>query len=376
VIRTADAVVVGGGVIGCAVARELARRGARTVVLERGEVGAEATAAAAGMVAPQAECERPGPVLTLGLASRARYPTWVAALEAESGLDVEYVADGIVYAALDAADARTLAARARWQRTAGLRVERLRAAEARRLVPALARQARWALHFPDDHRVDSERLGRAVGLAARRAGARILETTAAVRVRARRGRVVGVETRAGVIATPAAVNAAGAWAAELAVPPEVPPPPIFPVRGQMLVLRGEPGALARPLYSRRGYLGPRRDGRILAGSTLERAGFEKRVTVAAAAAILRAAQALAPGLGALTLERVYAGLRPAAPDHRPILGAAPELEGLFYATGHYRSGILLAPATAEAVADLVLEGRTALPVAGTSPARFGRRRAP
>jgi glycine oxidase len=376
-MRSADAVVVGGGLIGCAIARELARRGVRTALVERGVVGAEATRAAAGMVAPQAECERRGPVLSLGLASRARYAAWIAAVEAESGIDVEYATDGIVYAVLDDADARTLAARARWQRAAGLRVERLRATDARRLVPALSPRARWALHFPDDHRVNNERLGPAVGVAARRAGVRVLEGVTALRVRARRRRLAGLETSAGTIPSPAVVNAAGAWAGFLALPAGVAPPPVFPVRGQMLVLRGEPRALRRPLYSRRGYLVPRRDGRILAGSTLERAGFDKRVTAGAAAEILAALRALAPGLGALTLEGAYAGLRPGTPDRRPILGAAPGLEGLYYATGHYRSGILLAPATAVAIADLVLEGRTALPLAGMAPARFvraGRRR--
>ena len=183
--RTADVVVVGGGVIGCAVARELARRGARTIVVERGEVGAEATRAAAGMVAPQAESSGPGPLLRLGIASRERYAAWTEALAAESGVDVEYRTDGIVYAALTAADVRVLAARARWQRAAGLRVERL--AHPRRLVPALGPRVRMALHFPDDHRVNNERLATALAVAARRAGVAVLERTPVVAVRARRG---------------------------------------------------------------------------------------------------------------------------------------------------------------------------------------------
>ena len=162
-IRTADVVVAGGGLIGCAVARELARRGARTVVVERGEVGEEASRAAAGMVAPQAECERRGPVLTLGVLSRARYGAWVAAVEAESGIDVEYCSDGILYVALTPGDERVLAARARWQRAAGLRVRRLGLGQARRLVPSLARPVRAVLHFPDDHRVNNEGLFYATG---------------------------------------------------------------------------------------------------------------------------------------------------------------------------------------------------------------------
>jgi glycine oxidase len=369
VIRTADAVVVGGGLIGCAVGRELARRGARVAIVERGAVGAEASTAAAGMIAPQAESPGPGPLLRLGVLSRARYRAWVAALAEESGVDPEYTASGIVYVALDAADVRVLAARARWQQAEGLRVERLGARAARRLVPGLTPRVRMALYFVDDHPIDNARLVVAAARAAQRAGAALLVHTPALAVVARRGRVAGLETPAGTIATPIVVNAAGAWAGLLGLPAGVRPPRVFPVRGQVVVLRGAPGALARPVYSRRGYVVPRADGRVLAGSTLERAGFEKRVTAGAASAILAAALAMVPGLAALTVERAYAGLRPGTPDQLPLLGPAPDLPGLFYATGHYRSGILLAPVTAEAIADLVLAGRTALPVAAMRPRR-------
>jgi len=375
VIRTADVVVVGGGVIGCAVARELARRGVRrVVVVERGGPGEEATRAAAGMVAPQAECDAPGPVLRLGLVSRARWSDWSAALGEESGVDVHYRRDGIVYAALSAADERVLGARARWQRAAGLRVERIDAVAARRLAPGLSPGLRSALFFPDDHRVDNERLGVAVARAAERAGATIVASTPVLAVRARRGRVRGVTTARGAIEAPIVVNAAGAWAAALRLPAGVVPPPVFPVRGQMLVLRPTTRVVARPVYSRRGYLVRRPDGRLLAGSTLERVGYERRVTVEAVAWLLAAAQALVPALATATLEGTYAGFRPGTPDRRPILGPVPGLAGLFHATGHYRSGILLAPATAEAIADMILTGRTALPLAGMDPGRFRRRR--
>jgi len=231
-----------------------------------------------------------------------------------------------------------------------------------------------ALHFPDDHRVNNERLVTALAVAARRAGAEVMERTPVTAVRARRGKVEGVDTGAGSIDAPVVVDAAGAWAGALGLPPGVSPPPVFPVRGQIIVLRGGLDAIPRPLYSRRGYVVPRVDGRVLAGSTLEDAGYEKRVTAGAAADILAAACAMAPALSGMTLETAYAGLRPATPDHRPIIGPAPGVAGLLYATGHYRSGILLAPITAQAIADLVVDGRTALPLAGMSPGRFVRRR--
>ncbi|MCW5893653.1 MAG: glycine oxidase ThiO [bacterium] len=367
----ADVVVLGGGIVGCAIARELARRGADVVVVERGEPAAEATRAAAGMVAPQAETDAAGPVLRLGVASRDRYPAWVTAIEAESGIDVAFRTDGILYVARWPGDARVLAARARWQRAAGLRVRQVSAAAARRRVPALPRDLPLALHFPDDHRVDNERLGAAVARAAERAGVRLRTHTAVRAIRARRGTVVGIDTDRGRLEARAVVNAAGAWAARIALPRGSAAPPVFPVRGQMLVLHA-PGALPLPLYSRRVYLVPRLDGRILVGATREPAELDKRVTLAGAATLLAAAHALVPGLGAAALVGHWAGLRPGTPDGRPILGPAPDLAGLWLATGHYRHGILLAPATAEAIADLVTGGRTALPIVGMAPRRFAR----
>jgi glycine oxidase len=369
-----DVVVAGGGLIGCAVARELARRGRRVVVIDRGPLGGEASSAAAGLVAPQAESPGPGPVLTLGVLSRARYDAWTSELAAESGIDVEYQTVGVVYAALTPADGRVLAARARWQRALGLRVDRLDPGAARRLVPGLPRRFPFALHFAEDRPINNERLVAAVALAAARAGATLMPHTELRAVRARRGRVSGVDTSAGPIDAAVVVHAMGAWAGAAVLPPGVAAPPVAPVRGQVVVLRGAPGALLRPVYSRRGYLVPRLDGRVLAGSTLEHVGFDKRVTAGAAASILAAGLAMVPSLGALSVERVYAGLRPWTPDHLPIIGTAPDLPGLVWATGHYRSGILLAPITAQAVADLVCEGGTSVPIRALRPDRFRRRR--
>jgi glycine oxidase len=325
------------------------------------------------MVAPQAETERPGPLLRLAVEGRRAYAELVARVRAETGIDVEYRTDGILYLALDDVEARVLSARARWQRRLGLRVTDLGPAAARRLCPVVSSRIALAVHFPDDHRVNNERLALAAGLAARRAGATLLERTRAIAVEARGGRVRGVRTDAGLVEAPVVVNAAGAWAAEVGLPPGVAPPPVFPVRGQMLVLRASTGELPLPVYSRRGYLVPRLDGRVLLGSTRERAGFDKRVTLGGAAGLLAAAVAMAPGLGDVTVEGAYAGLRPGTADELPILGAARDLPGLYYATGLYRSGILLAPVVATALADLIADGRTALPVAAFRPRQRPRR---
>jgi glycine oxidase len=367
--RMADAVVVGGGLVGCAVARALARRGLATVVLERGRVGGEASSAAAGLVAPQAECDAPGPLMTAGIASRRRYARFVAAIEAESDVDVAYRRDGILYVAPTAADAAALLARVRWQRAAGLRATRVGVALARRWVPWLPDRLTAAAHFPDDHRVDNERLAWAIGVAARRAGVRVIEGVTGIGVTASRGRVVRVATSRGAIATPLVVDAAGAWAAEIALPRGVARPRVRPVRGQIVVLRPRRGRLRMPLYAAHAYLVPRPDGRVLAGSTYEDVGFDKRVTAGAMARILGTALAMAPGLADATVEGSHAGLRPGTADGLPIVGRAPGVDGLFLATGLYRSGILLAPLVADAIADLALDGRTTLPIAAFDPAR-------
>lgn len=368
--RTADVVVIGGGLVGCATARALALRGLHVVVIERATVGSEASRAAAGMVAPQAECAGPGPLLDAGIASRRRYARFAEAVARESGIDVAYRRDGILYVARTRAEAARLMERMRWQRRAGLRADRLTVADARRRVGVLTRDVRAAVLFPDDHRVDNERLATAIGVAARRAGARIVEGVASTAVLEANGRVIGVRTSRGRIGTPTVVDAAGAWASAVGLPNGVLAPPVFPVRGQMLVLRTAPRTLALPLYSMRAYLVPRGDGRVLVGSTLERVGFDRRVTAGATARLLAAALAIAPGLADATVLGAYAGFRPGTPDHLPIVGLAADLRGLVYATGLYRSGILLAPLVADAVADLLVRGRTRLPIAAFDPARL------
>jgi len=182
------------------------------------------------------------------------------------------------------------------------------------------------------------------------------------------GRARGVEVAGEIIAAGAVVNAAGAWAGELA--PRLAGAAVVPVRGQMVML-----ALAQPpfrhaIYSRGVYLVPRRDGRLLAGSTYEHVGYDKRVTAEAVRGILDRTIRLAPALGATTLAETWAGLRPGTRDGLPILGADPEVEGLYYATGHYRHGILLAPATAQALATLIRGGRPSVDLAPFAVARF------
>ena len=370
--RAAGAVVIGGGLAGCALARELAGRGLAVIVFERGHVGREASAAAAGFVSPQADFARDGPLFRLGLASRAAYPRWVRAIARESGLDPALRRHGVVWAATTHADARALGARLVWQRRLGLRARRLSLRGARALVPGLSGPLRGAAFFPDDLSIDNERLVVATALAARRGGARIVEGTSVHGVVARGGRVVGVRTDRGLTAAPVVINAAGAWAAGIAMPRGAAAPAVTPVRGQMVVLGGLRCVVGRPVHATEVYFAPRPDGRLLVGSTYERVGFDKRPTAHAVRTLLGAAERLVPSVAGATLLGAYAGLRPGTPDELPIVGAADEVSGLWYACGLYRNGVLLAPAVAAALADLVTDGVTRWPVAALAPGRFGR----
>ena len=387
--RAADVAVAGGGLIGLAAARELARRGARVTLIEAGEPGSEASRAAGGMLAPQSEADRDDEFFRLQCASREMYPAFAEQLREETGRDVELDRTGTLYLALTEEDERELEARHRWQREAGLEVERLTCAEARSLEPALSPRVRLALRFPRDWQVENRELLAALREAAERYGTAVMTETRALGVRARGGRVEGVETSRGFVAAGAVVVAAGAWSSQIelrgeggaAAPP--PAPRVVPVRGQMLCfapqVEGAP-LLRHVVYSRRGYLVPRRDGRLLAGSTTEEAGFRKEVTAEGLHSILSHALEIAPAAAGLALADAWAGLRPRADDALPVIGESPSARGLFYATAHYRNGVLLAPLTADAVSRMVIGGDAAgapppYEVQSFSPSRFPPARA-
>jgi glycine oxidase len=365
--RPADVLVVGGGLIGCGIAAELAARGRSVLLLERGEPGTEASAAAAGMVSHQVEAREPGPFFDLVCESRALYPDWVAQIVAETGIDVGYRETGRLVCDPEGDAAEDPLGPYQWQRAAGRRVDRL----AREDLPAelearLAPSIRSALFFPDEAVVEPRPLVRAVERLAERRGARILRGTPVRRFLVVGGRCAGVETSGGRIAAGAVVDAAGAWAAfdaGLSIPL-----PVRPIRGQILALRlpGEP--LPTVLSSHHVYAVPRPNGVVLLGSTMEDVGFRKAVTAEALARLVTAAARVVPSLESAEFVSAWSGLRPATPDGLPVLGESP-LPGLFFATGHFRSGILLAPATAKILADR-LTGRAGRDLSSFSVDRF------
>ncbi|XXF75147.1 glycine oxidase ThiO [Myxococcaceae bacterium GXIMD 01537] len=365
-MSVADVIVVGGGLMGCGIALRLRQAGVSVTVLERAIPGAEASSAAAGILAPQWESEGPGPFLELCLRSRSLYAGLAAELRELTGVDIAYRPCGLLRVAFDDADARHLEATATWQRARGLRAELLDPASARELEPQLSDRAVRALHFPDDHQVDNRLLVRALSMAAARAGA----TFRGGYVRGvveENGRVVGVDLEGEVLRAGTVVLAAGAWSGLVHGVP-LDPRGVRPARGQMIQLQTRLPLLSRILTSRKGYVVPRADGRVICGSTMEFAGFDKQVTAEGLARILGMVLELCPALGSAPIESTWAGFRPWTEDHLPILGAGP-LPGLVLATGHFRNGILLTPVTAQLVTEVVLGQAPSLDLA---PFRYDR----
>lgn len=366
----ADVVVVGGGAIGCAIAWELTRRGAAVTVVERGTPGRGATWAAGGMLSPLPESRETGAFLTLALASLDRFPALAGAIREATGIDVQHRDDGKLLVAFDGAEAEALAEAYRWQRAAGFDVEWLEdGAAVRSLEPALSAAAVAGMYVVRDHQVDNRRLGRALWLAAAGAGVRFRLGDPVAAIRVGGGVVNGVELVGGErLDAGAVVIAAGSWSARIGGLPR--PLPIFPVRGQMVAVETVPPALRRVVRTRRCYLIPRSDGRLIVGATAERAGFRTRPTAAGIRSLLSAALEVLPDLGEAPIVETWAGLRPGTPDELPILGPDPEVKGLYYATGHYRNGILLAPITATLLAEAILGEPATLPLEPFAVDRF------
>jgi glycine oxidase len=370
--KQADVVIIGGGVIGLSVARALARRNVPNVILiERASLGAEASSAAAGMLAPQAEADCADEFFDLACRSRNMYAGFAATLQEETGIDVELDTTGTLYLALTEHDQNEIDHRYDWQRRAGLAVEKLSAEEARELEPRISENVRAALKFPFDVQVENRRLISALAAANEKLGVHLITGTTVESLRITRGRTDGVETSRGFVSTSHVVVAGGAWTSYIGgLDKALPNLRIEPVRGQMICCEANPPIARHVIYSPRGYVVPRRDGRLLAGSTTEQAGFDKRVTVSGVHSILSHALEISAEFSRLPLIGTWAGLRPRANDNLPVLGPCAEIKGLFCATGHYRNGILLAPITGELIAGSIVDNVISPLLAAFSPNRF------
>ena len=369
--HTADVVIVGGGIVGLSVARELAQRGVRDVaLLERGQLGAEASWAAGGILAPQVEADHSDEFFRLACVSRDMYPAFANMLCEETGIDVELDRTGTLYLGFTASDEQEMQRRYDWQRSEGLSIERLTADEAWRLERNISPHVRCALRFPNDYQVENRRVIDALVLANQRLGVRLVTDCEVSALRIENEMIGGVETSKGFVAARVVVIAAGAWTSQItAAGTTCSEIKIEPVRGQILCFQA-PHIARHVLYSPRGYIVPRRDGRVLAGSTSEHVGFDKRVTDDGVKSIKSMAFEIASGLEGLSLIDSWAGFRPRAHDDLPVLGPDDEVEGLFYATGHYRNGILLAPITAALMADSIVNRVESSLLKSFSPSRF------
>lgn len=374
-----DVAVIGGGAIGCAIAWRLGQAGLRVTVIERGQPGQEASHAAGGMLVPQAEADRADDFFHLGVASRALYADFARELRDTTGIDIEYRTEGTLYLALTDEDEEELEQRWQWQHAAGLNVMRLSADGTRKLEPQVNEKLRWALKFPDDHQVDNCRMVTALVAAAHMAGVKFLTSTVATRLItesvAGQRRVTAVATSSGEVQTRTAVLAAGSWSGLLSDESgkSVTGFRVKPVRGQMLAIANLLPPLRHIIYSCRGYLVPRLNGLVITGSTTEQVGYDKSVTPGGVVSIIERAVEIAPALKGQPLVEMWAGLRPKGRDNMPVLGADPTIDGLIYATAHYRNGILLTPVTAQAISELIVKGASSVNLAPFGVTRFANR---
>jgi glycine oxidase len=367
--NTADVLVLGGGAVGLACAHRLAMSELEVAVLDRAAEGSASTAAA-GMLATPLEMSEGEAFFELCLQSRRLYPELVQLLRERTDIDVEYLPWGTLQLLPDEA------ARSRWTkrveelRKRDLGVEILDAAELRTLEPQLGDFPCGAVLLSEDHHLNNEELVRALGQACDKLGVRRFQGVVAHRLLRKGDHVLGADSSGGTFTAAETLLAAGAWSASLLQSAGL-SLPLQPIRGQMLALRAD--LVARHvLYDGDLYLVPRLTGELLIGSSLEEAGFRVANTVEAIGRLAGAAMRFSSALGTAEISRLWSGLRPRTPDGLPALGRYSGVKGLLVATGHYRNGILLTPVTARLIAELILEGSTALELGPFAPDRFSR----
>jgi len=353
--RTSDVAIVGGGIVGCSIAYELATAGLRVCVLDKGGFGEESSAAAAGMLSGQHGVLSFGPRYRLHRDARELHATLADELHELTGIDVGFCRWGIMDLLFTPGQISAADRCHALQTQAGLRVERLTREEAVYLEPAITPDIQGAIRYPDEAHVHNGRLTIALAEAARRKGAELCHGEPALALLRQGGRVVGVRTPLDIVEAETVVVANGAWAADLVRPLKL-AVPVKPMRGQMLAVRTVPRAVYQVIYGHHMYVVPRPDGETLIGATVEDVGFRKEVTLQGLEELIQAGRRVVPGIMGAPVIRTWAGLRPGSPDGLPLVGPVEGLSGLCLAVGHYRNGILLGPMTGVLVKQLLVEG--------------------
>jgi glycine oxidase len=363
-------IVVGGGIVGCSIAYQLARRDARVHVVEPRDAGQGATHASAGTLAPYIEAHSPS-FRQLCVRSLAMFDDFVQRVSADARLEIEYRRNGTLQVARDSNESTALGHLARDLDSAGIDCEPVDGCGAHRLEPGLG-EVSGALLIPEHGYVAAQMLTSALKRAAMNLGA-AWSTTRATAVGASRDGVE-VTTPGGVLAADAVVIAAGSWSSEFrdpAVGKGNLDEPVRPIRGQLVHLRLDEPPVQRVIWADDCYLVPWRDGSVLVGATVEDVGFDESSTPSAVRSLAHAAARLVPALRGARIQEVRVGLRPRTADELPVIGASATMPRVFYATGHYRTGVLLAPLTSSLIADLVIAGREQPELAELRPERLG-----
>src|SRR5437667_1923705 len=362
-----DAAIAGGGVIGGAIALELARAGLRVAVFDRQQAGQEASWASAGILSPAPE--NPGMVamVPLGKASLALYPQFIAEVEEISGKSAGFRPKGTLEALFSHDTKAERCPIIALDHGLGLKGEPLRAEDARELEPALSEEVEAAVLRPDEASVDNRALTAAILEAAQRSGVEIFSGNGAKAIWREKNHCAGLVLQNENVEAQWTIIAAGCFSA--AIEGIARYAPVRPAKGQLAALRADELRIERVRWSEKIYLVPRNDGRIVAGATVEYTGFDKRTTAGGIKKILSAAIELAPGLANARIEETWAGRRPDSPDHLPILGPT-DLDGRPLATGPLLSGILLTPITARLVREWATEKRVSIDWNRFSPMRF------
>jgi glycine oxidase len=369
-------VVIGAGVIGLAIGWRLAQAGCAVTIYDRDALGRGASWAAAGMLAAAVETE-PGEetLLSLTLESQRQWPGFARELAAASGIELGYRDEGTIVAALNRDDVDQLRFNYDFQRRLGLELEWMSGAAVRQREPHLRPGIPAAVFSPRDHQVENRMLSRALGVAARAAGAVIHEHCPVREVQIAGEHVCGVVSARGNQPADIVILAAGAWSRDIGGIPPLHVPPVRPIKGQMLALRMDPEAplLQHVVWSPNGYLVPRRDGRLIIGGTVEERGFDSSLTAGGLLALIEGAWRAVPAIEELPIAETWVGFRPGSRDDAPMLGPSG-IDGLIIATGHHRNGILLTPVTAAVISACVLNGRLPEIALPFSPDRFTRLR--